>query len=113
MYLGLGKFIGNEISDIDHIHQCVSDILLTPLGSRVELREYGSFIPELIDQPVNPTTIQLLRAATVMAINRWENRIKIETVSIEINGPKVKLAIDATRVDLPKPQRVNLWMQLK
>lgn len=113
MYLGLGKHIGESISDIGHIKQCVSDILLTPLGTRVELREYGSFIPELIDQPINATTMQLLRAATVMAINRWENRIKIETVSIEINGPKVKLNITAVRIDLPKPQRVNLWMQLK
>ena len=113
MYFGLGKHIGNSISDIDHIRLCVSDILLTPLGTRVELREYGSFIPELIDQPINATTIQLLRAATVMAINRWENRIKIETVSIEINGPKVKLVIDATRVDLPTPQRVKLWIELQ
>lgn len=113
MYLGLGKHIGDAISDIEHIKQCVSDILLTPLGTRVELRDYGSFIPELIDQPINATTMQLLRAATVMAINRWENRIKIETVSIEINGPKVQLNITAVRVDLPKPQRVNLWMQLK
>uniref|UniRef100_UPI0026076D20 ATPase domain-containing protein n=1 Tax=uncultured Sphingobium sp. TaxID=316087 RepID=UPI0026076D20 len=32
----------------------VRDILTTPIGSRLMRRDYGSLIPELIDQPANP-----------------------------------------------------------
>ena len=51
---------GLEITEIEHIKQSIQDILLTPIGSRVMRREYGSLLFQLIDSPTNDTTeIQL------------------------------------------------------
>lgn len=113
MYLGLNKQDGRAIHDLDHILQSIADIVLTPIGSRLERREYGSFIAELIDQPVNPATIQLLRAATVTAILRWEDRVAIDKVSIELEGPKVGMHIDGRRTDLPTPQKIHVWLPFR
>lgn len=53
LYSGMNNTIGKVITDIDHLRQSVRDILLTPQGSRIARREYGSLLSSLIDQPQN------------------------------------------------------------
>jgi len=48
-YLGMNSQTGLSISEADHIRQSVRDILVTPVGSRVMRREYGSLLSALID----------------------------------------------------------------
>lgn len=60
-----------------HIKQSVADILLTPTGTRVMRREYGSQLFELIDRPLNAVLALQIAAAGVMALKRWENRIEV------------------------------------
>lgn len=86
-----------------HLQQSIDDILSTPLASRVARREYGSLLPELLDQPFGPATVQKLYAATAMALDRWEPRLKIASVSlIAGDSPgKAQLAITGTRTDRP------------
>ncbi|MGX2951279.1 GPW/gp25 family protein [Ursidibacter sp. B-7004-1] len=65
-----------------HIRQSVADILLTPIGSRVMRREYGSQLFELIDRPLNMALALQIAAASVMALKRWEPRIEITRFKI-------------------------------
>ncbi|MGV6379234.1 GPW/gp25 family protein, partial [Escherichia coli] len=44
-----------NLNDMEHLKQSVRDILITPLASRVMRREYGSLVPDLIDEPMNNT----------------------------------------------------------
>lgn len=48
---------GRALSRLAHIMQSLTDILTTPIGSRVMRRGYGSAVPELIDQPWNGATV--------------------------------------------------------
>ncbi|CRY18829.1 phage baseplate assembly protein [Yersinia enterocolitica] len=48
-YLGMSRNTGRAITDADHISQSIADILITPVGSRVTRRTYGSLLSELID----------------------------------------------------------------
>lgn len=50
-YLGMNSQTGLSISEVEHIRQSVRDILVTPVGSRVMRREYGSLLSQMIDQP--------------------------------------------------------------
>ncbi|MBB2777202.1 UNVERIFIED_ORG: phage baseplate assembly protein W, partial [Comamonas terrigena] len=43
----MDRTTGRRISGIDHVRQSVADILTTPLGSRLERRNYGSLLPSL------------------------------------------------------------------
>lgn len=51
LYIGMSRNDGQVIADTDHLRQSVRDILLTPQGSRLARREYGSLLSALIDQP--------------------------------------------------------------
>lgn len=78
----MSRTAGHRLSEDEHIRQSVADILTTPIGSRVERRPYGSMIPDLIDHPYNPANRLRLMSATVMAIQRWEPRLTITTVTV-------------------------------
>ena len=85
-YIGLNKHSGKPISDAAHLAQSVSDILTTPIGSRVMRREYGSYLFALIDQPANPAGLMRLRAAAAHALMRWEKRLKLSSITTEISA---------------------------
>lgn len=78
---------GKSLDGIEHLRQSIADILSTPLGSLVQRRDYGSRLPDLVDYPLNDTTIVLFYAATIEALEKWEPRIRITRVSAELQQP--------------------------
>ncbi|EBZ5606746.1 baseplate assembly protein [Salmonella enterica subsp. enterica serovar Bovismorbificans] len=84
LYIGMSRNDGQVIADTDHLRQSVRDILLTPQGSRIARREYGSLLFALIDQPQNPALRLQIMSAVYVALNRWEPRLTLD--SITING---------------------------
>jgi len=105
---------GRAIDGVDHLRQSIADILTTPIGSRVMRREYGSLIPELIDQPFNGATRVKVYGATAMALMRWERRLRLTrieltpgsepgTFTLDLEGRRTDVAPsnDYTRLTLP------------
>ena len=103
---------GHRLDYLAHLHQSVTDILTTPLGSRVMRRDYGSLLPEMIDRPLTDATLLQVYAATVMALLRWEPRLRVTAVrtSVSTTSPgRVVLDLEAqTREGEP----VNLEVPL-
>ncbi|EOY5741560.1 TPA: GPW/gp25 family protein [Enterobacter bugandensis] len=85
LYLGMSQSNGQAITDTDHLRQSVRDILLTPQGSRVARREYGSLLSVLIDQPQNPALRLQIMSAVYMALSRWEPRLTLDSITISSN----------------------------
>lgn len=71
-YTGMNPDGTGNLNDMEHLKQSVRDILITPLASRVMRREYGSLVPDLIDEPMNNTTRLQCMSAAVIALTRWE-----------------------------------------
>ena len=64
------------------IENSIKDILLTPLGSRVMLPEYGSKIFELIDRKIDDEFRADLACFVIEAVEKWEKRVKIDEVRL-------------------------------
>ena len=84
--MGMSRTTGVLFSPDDHLKQSIYDVLMTPIGSRLIRREYGSLIPFLIDQPVNPATKLKMMAAIATAIIKWEPRVKVRQVQLSMNA---------------------------
>lgn len=99
-YIGMNRETGEALTDLDHISQSVRDILLTPVGTRVMRRSYGSLLSALIDQPQNESLRLQIMSACYMAILQWEPRVKLTGISYEsaFNGGMV-VEITGTRAD--------------
>ncbi|QOL16621.1 GPW/gp25 family protein [Dickeya dianthicola] len=81
-YLGMNQQTGGRISEMAHLRQSIRDILLTPLGSRLARREYGSLLSELLDQPQNAATRLQVMAAIYGALHRWEPRLQLTAIDL-------------------------------
>lgn len=98
--------------DDDYVRQSVTDILTTPIGSRVMRRDYGSFIPELIDQPMNDVTRLKILGATAMALMRWHRRSRLQSVQLAIEGHRASLRLTLVRTDLPRRHTLQSTVNL-
>lgn len=102
-YTGMNAVTGRSLTDLEHIRQSWRDILTTPLGTRVMRRDYGSLIPELIDQPMNGVTRLRVMSAAVASLVRWEPRTRISAVRLEVGADgSLDLDVDGERVDGPR-----------
>lgn len=99
-YTGMSRDTGKALSDLEHVRQSVRDILLTPVGTRVMRRRYGSLLSALIDQPQNEALRLQIMSACYMAILQWEPRVKLTGISYEsaFDGGMV-VEITGTRAD--------------
>lgn len=79
---GTHSSTGKAIEGIEHLRQSIADILTTPIGSRVMRRDYGSRLFELIASPVTPDRLIEFYAAVADALNKWEPRVRITSVSL-------------------------------
>ena len=95
-YLGMNRHTGLSISEVEHIWQSVRDILVAPVGSRVMRREYGSLLSALSDQPQTPALRLQIMAACYSAIQKWEPRVSLTTITFERSDTDGGLYVDIT-----------------
>lgn len=88
---GTNRETGKRLSGRAHLRQSVEDILTTPIGSRVMLREYGSNLPDLVDRPQDELTNLKIIAATASALAKWEPRLTVNSVSVARDGDGAQL----------------------
>lgn len=108
--LGLNATTGRRLTGLAHIEQSIRDILATPVGTRVMRRDYGSHIPDLIDQPMNGATLLRLSAAAFVAVRRWEPRVRVTALRFGVGAVAGQLtaAIDVALVDSGTRQTLNI-----
>jgi phage baseplate assembly protein W len=90
---GMNAHTGRALEGLEHIQQSVRDILTTPIGSRVMRRDYGSLLPELIDMPLNDATLLQAYSASVMALIRWEPRIRVTAIRRSVSTTRPGAAV--------------------
>lgn len=85
--LGMNPANGHAINTLrEHIKQSISDIINTPVGTRLMRPKYGSLVPAMIDQPMNTTTRLRLFSSIATALNVWEKRITLTRIEMFIGS---------------------------
>lgn len=109
----MNRQTGGALSETAHIGQSIADILTTPLGSRIQRREYGSLVPDLVDAPGNRQTLILIYAAIATALLRWEPRISLQRVQLHELTAAGTAVLDIEAIRLDVNQALNLSVPLK
>lgn len=94
--LGMNPQNGRSITTLqEHIKHSVSDIINTPVGSRLMRPKYGSLVPAIIDQPMNSATTLRLYSSIATALMVWEKRITLQTIALYIDATgRAQIEID-------------------
>ncbi|EFO31337.1 GPW/gp25 [Roseibium sp. TrichSKD4] len=101
-YQGINGKTGTDITGLAHVIQSVRDILLTPIGSRVLRRSYGSRIPDMIDRPITPSLIMDIQMEVIDAIERQEPRLGVERVLVDYDPISGRLAVQIVAIYYPR-----------
>ena len=84
--------IGSVAEGVEDINQCIAIILLTQKGSDPLRPTFGSDIYKYIDYPINSAIANIIRES-IEAIEKWETRIKVDSVIVEIKETQIKIQI--------------------
>lgn len=74
-------FWGEIVTSIDDLHQAITDLILTPLGSVVTEPELGCDLLPYLDRPMDIAIPNCTRAIWD-ALTMWEPRIVIQDVQV-------------------------------
>lgn len=80
--------IGQVVSGIEDIRQCLGIILTTTKGSCAMNPLFGSDIWKFIDSPVN-TAVANISAEIIDSIGKWEPRVIIRKLTYDIQGSRI------------------------
>lgn len=76
-----GSGIGNVLTGVNDVDQCIAIILTTPKGTDVLRPTFGTDIWKYIDAPVSQARPAVVREVT-QSITQWEPRVKVLSVSV-------------------------------
>ena len=96
------------IRDHESIKQSIRTILTTYPGERIMLPEFGSTLRTLLFDPMDDFTAELIEAEIKDNINRWENRIYIESVDVDPDYDRNKYDISITYIIIATSERGQL-----
>ena len=80
----------------DLIRQSVRTILSWPYGHRFMLGEFGSRIEELLEEPNDEVSRQLIESFIKDALSTWEKRIQVLELGVENNSTEGTVMIKLT-----------------
>lgn len=82
---------GAILEGYDDIRQCITHILLAQKGSDPFRPDFGVNLLGLIDQPV--TIVAATKADIRRQLEKYEPRIKVESLTVEVSGENVTFAV--------------------
>jgi phage baseplate assembly protein W len=92
----MSRRTGKSLSPEEHVRQSLEDILTTPKGSRVMLRDYGSRLFELLGRGIDKMSIF---TAVHEAVARWEPRVRLSAVKV-LDGPEDEKKVEDGTVSI-------------
>ncbi len=90
-----------EKTDNEVLTSSVLWILMTRLGERVMLPEFGSDIPNQLFEPNDDITVDIIRTAVREAVERWDGRIEFHQVDISQNEHLISVRVEYKNAEDP------------
>jgi phage baseplate assembly protein W len=96
--------------DVQAVKQSMIDILLTKIGEREMMPNYGSKIFSILFEKMNEFTSIQLREEILVALDNWEPRIKVNSIEVDINREQsyYDVTINFELIRLAQLEQLNL-----
>jgi len=94
-----GRFAWSE--GPDSVRESIRVILLTELGERVMLPDFGAGLRRYLFEPNTTPVHRLIEEAITSSLERWERRVELQSVDVEPDpaNPEVAFRFDPLYVE--------------
>lgn len=72
-----------EDHDVEAINNAIRNILFTAIGTVPGRPDFGSNLNELVFLPMDASTISMVKRVITESLRKWEDRIKIDSVTVQ------------------------------
>ena len=97
-----------------NIHEAIKVILLTDIGERLMLTEFGAGLKQFLYEPNTIETRRLIEEQITQALEQWEPRIQLQEVSVEEDANDSQHAIATINYKLIATQQTeSVRLQVK
>ncbi len=99
-----------------NVRESIQILLLTRLGERLMYPSYGSSLRTYLFAPNNPATRKSIEDEVTRALQMWEPRVIIDSVSVAVDPSDAQAAIATIQYRLVAnqlPNQVTLTVQLQ
>jgi uncharacterized protein len=99
-----------------NVSESIQILLLTRLGERLMYPNYGSSLGTFLFAPNNPATRKSIEEEITRALQLWEPRINIDSVSVDVDPSNAQAAVATIQYRLVAnqlPNQVTLTLQLQ
>lgn len=76
-----------------NVRECIEVVLLTELEERRMLPDFGAGLEGFLFEPNDTATRRLIEERVTLAIQRWERRVKLESVRVDADPRDPRAAI--------------------
>ena len=83
----------NLVTNEQSVQQAIETLIMTPVGSRKFLPDYGTSIPTLLFEPLDEGTVILIRNEIRRGVKKWEPRVDLRDVKVVPDYEKNELFI--------------------
>lgn len=81
-------------SDADHVRDEVLQLLLTALGERPFVPEFGGGVRKLVFEPASDVLRGIVKARITQALSRWlGQRLTLEMLEVTFSGERIEIDI--------------------
>lgn len=84
----------------ENIRESIRIILLTEPGERVMLPDFGAGVKRFLFQPNTVATRRLIEETIIQSLDQWEQRIEVDSVSVEEDVKDPQSALVTIRYNL-------------
>lgn len=81
-------------NEADHVRDEVLQLLLTDLGERPFLTEFGGGVRRLVFEPASDVLREVTKARISQALSRWlGHRLTLEGLEVEFDGERIDILV--------------------
>lgn len=81
-------------NDSDHVRDEVLQLLLTDIGERPFLTEFGGSVRRLVFEPTDDILRGVTKARIQQALSRWlGHRLTVEALEVEFEGERIDILV--------------------
>lgn len=82
-----------KVINIEAVKTSIDNILRTPRGTRVMLRDFGSDLKSMLFENIDNRLVDLIEDEVKKAIGTWDNRIIVNAVDFETDADRNQVTI--------------------
>lgn len=99
-------------SGLEKLKQNITHILLTSVGERAMLRDYGGGIRQLVHDPNNEALRAIVQHQIMKTISQWEPRVTLESVTVTQQEGELLVVLQYTIRRTSQPQSLSVALGL-